>query len=260
MMKIKGSCIPAIGSVLGLALAAISPLSVAASVSAGAAITNVQFTVGNIDGYGTGGVRFLEQKSWINADSDVGGWSYHQDYSDLRAANLSISSSTAQVQASHSGVAGEMQGRSEVSGADQAGTSSFQDRRFMLLPHSSISVSGHISGFVESGAGLPNASAASDVRIYLWVWDEHVSGGYLGQEVTGLSLDYVSPYSATYSKDFNLTYANHTDQEVSMFWTSYEHTYVGNVGQVPEPEGYVMMAAGLMLLGVVARRRKKDKA
>ncbi|OEZ55675.1 PEP-CTERM sorting domain-containing protein [Duganella sp. HH105] len=257
-MKIKGRYIPAIGVVLGFALAAISPLSAAGSVSTGVAITNVQFKVGDIDGY-PGQINLGKQRTWMSAGSELASLHDTQSYDDLRAATASVSSSTAKNWTTHSGVAGEIQAYSEASGRDQGGTSSIQEQYFALTPHSSISISGHISGFVESSAGMPDASADSHVRIYLLNGDDELAGVEMD-----IGLSYLSPYSATYSKDFILTYENHTDFGMSMLWSSVAHTYASNkwypTNPVPEPESYAMMAAGLVLLGVVARRRKQGKA
>ncbi|WP_217431305.1 hypothetical protein [Duganella vulcania] len=253
-MKIRNLHLAAISAALGLALTITPPLAAAAAVSAETSISNVQLKVVDLtpDDGQAGGINYFDRESALYTNA---GQTLHdyQNYKDLRAATATVSSGSAQAWTSHSGVPGEIQGRTQSNGYDAASTFTYQNASFWLMPHTSVSVSGHIAGFVQSVAGLPYASANTSAQVYFWNLSAHT--GYLARVYKELTLD-SSPSGSAFNEDFNLYYANDTDKAIAIRWASVADTYAAASAPVPEPQGYAMLAAGLLLLGAVSRRKK----
>ncbi len=258
-MKMKTSMKTAIASAFGLMLALPATFATAAAVSAGAAVTNVQFHVVDLtpDDGQAGGITYYKRESSLSAVA--GNLVDGKDYNDWRAASVYKSDGPNHASMTQSGNPVEIQARAEANGGDY-GTAAYglQEGYFWLRPHTSITMTGHIAGFVQSVSGPSYATANSAASVYFY--DEGRPGYYTLAEIRKeLNLN-SSPYGAVYDEDFNLSYANNTNTALAIRWTNYEYTYAAVTTPVPEPEGYAMLTAGLLLLGAVARRRKTGQS
>ena len=258
-MKMTTPTKTAIASAFGLMLALPATFATAAAVSAGAAVTNVQFHVVDLtpDDGQAGGITYYKRESSLNAVA--GNLSDDKDYGDWRAASVYKSEGPNHASMTQSGNPVEMQAHAEANGgAYPTAAYGLQEGYFWLLPHTSITMTGHIAGFVQSVGGLSYADASSFATVYFY--DEGRPGYYTLAEIRkDLDLN-SSPYGAVYDEDFNLSYANNTNQALAIRWTNYEYTNAATTTPVPEPEGYAMLATGLLLLGAVARRRKAGQS
>lgn len=251
-MKMHTRMRTALACAAGLALSMPAAFATASAVSSGAAVTNVQFHVVDLtpDDGQAGGITYYRRESSLSAVA--GNVSDDKDYNDWRAASVYSNSGTALATMTQSGVPGETQTHAEVSGADSAAAFGLQEGAFWLTPHTSITMSGHVAGFVQANSGLDYAKASSFLVVYLY--DENQQR-YLSEVRKDLNLD-SDHHGAAYDEDFTLSYANNTDAAIALQWTNYQYIYAATTDPVPEPEGYAMLAAGLLLLGAVARRRK----
>jgi len=240
----------------GLMLAMQAPCAAAAAVSSGASVTNVQFHVVDLtpDDGQAGGITYYKRESSLTAVA--GNIPDDKDYNDWVAASVFKSSGTDRASMTHSGTPGEIQSYAEANSGVTAAYG-FQDGYLWLLPHTSLSMTGHMSGFVRSVSGLSYASAVSDSIVSFYKGD--CVPCTLAEARKEVTLD-SSPYGASYDEDFNLSYANNTDKAIALTWSNYQYINAGTTLPVPEPEGYAMLAAGLLVLGAVARRRHITKS
>jgi len=253
MIKMKYAAVAA-HTALGLLLCATAPFA-AASVSAGISMSNVQFKVTDLtpnDGQ-AGGIANVEQYSWISSTTE--GPRDSQFYRNIRPATSSSTSPVSVTMAASTGVAGEVRSTSEVHGTEFVYSSAVQDSYFSLLPHTSITVSWHTDGFVQTDAALADGHAGADALMYFYRRNTFDYLQYASTLIT--SSDY--PNGTTYSRDFRISYANNTDTAMPIQWRSEVSSDGRAMLPVPEPESYAMLGAGLALIGLVARRRQRRR-
>ena len=253
MMTMQTYLKTAAAAAVSLALAMPMSFATAATVSAGASVTNVQFHVVDLtpDDGQAGGIIYERRFATLSATV---GDSYDQVFfGDWRAASLSKSSGNNYASSTQSGIPGEIRSYAQNSGGDK-GSSTFgsHDGDFWLLPHTSISMSGHMAGFVQSagGPGHASATAQSTAVFYDYISFERLDSASLKVDLTS------SSHGTSYDEDFRLSFKNDTDDIRFISWGSGAYADAATTAPVPEPEGYAMFAAGLLLLGAVARRRK----
>lgn len=114
----------------------------------------------------------------------------------------------------------------------------------ILAPQSGLSISGHLHLDFDNGAG-PDAFGyalfSSCVRAYSGACD----AGFA-------EMAWLSTHPQGYEEDFSFTMLNPGNQPLSMAWDIVVEASASVPLPVPEPAGWAMLAAGLMLVG--ARR------
>lgn len=226
-----------------------------AAANAAATVSNVNIQVVDLtpDDGQAGGI--VSRGSYSRLFTIVPGFADDdQRYGDTRAATSGYDNIVTHVRAVHSGVPGEIHGEVATRGGDGGATLTNQGMDFWLQPHTSITITGKVSGYVQRDADLPGASAESAVSITFIVAQDW---RYAKKEVTFYGQPASTSY-LSYAEDFFLTYSNNADTAVSMAFATSEATtaWAGPLAPVPEPEGYAMLGAGLMLIGLMGRRRK----
>lgn len=194
------------------------------------------------------------------------------DYQPVHASNMepiNVNSSQPGAQASvfGSGVL-SLQSSSANIAADalnvMAGATS--DNRYLVtvLPYTALTLSGTLSlnisasGDVSSAHALANGIIKFEDRDYYGA-DSHGFGGISAN--LGLSPNFPDPGSATHN--FSYAFTNNTGRTLyALLNVSTDNSaYIWNpdyVPAVPEPSSYLMLAAGLGLLGMRTVRRLKD--
>lgn len=244
----------AIHVAVAVLLSAAAPFAAALpSVSASSNISNVQFHTADLtpgDGQ-AGGISGLRANGELSAR--FGQVSDNHPYQAVQAASAAVADHFTSAAISQSGTPGEMAAQAEAHGYDHARAEGRQQIDFLLLPHTALSITGHIAGAVHQDPGLPYSWGMSSVwgELNLDLW--HTVGGVSKTiSVFGPKPDPV------YSQDFAVNYANDTDAAIAMYW--YVNTYAdassGINAPVPEPAGFAMLGIGLPLIGLAVRRRQ----
>lgn len=84
------------------------------------------------------------------------------------------------------------------------------------------------------------------------------ASGIYNANFAGLSPSVSTSYSGTYRLTFTDNVAGFTHASSSVGTNYVDLTITAAVAAVPEPETYVMLLAGLGLMGTIARRRRQD--
>ncbi|WP_332853255.1 PEP-CTERM sorting domain-containing protein [Duganella sp. S19_KUP01_CR8] len=252
----------ALAATLGLTLSLTAPLSQAALTNAGSSVTNLQFQVTDLTpgDAQAGGITVKYRQTAYEVEA---GFATFKDYSDFRAVSDSRTDLDRKAWIS-TGDFGDLRARAESSNIPppymptDARANIWQSMTFWLLPHSAISLSGHAAGFAQRDAGVENGQGLARTAASLSrLGSDHAELGYFSKNV---SLDALTS-QAGYSGDFLFEYANNSDDAQYLFWNIYTTSQAwiftpDPIPSVPEPEGYAMLGAGLMFLGLMARRRK----
>ena len=239
----------------------------APGISASAAISHVQLGVidltpndGQAAGYST--YRFLdEQASGLSLPDDHVNL-FQPSYMSDSPKHTGVAYGDSYAQTSSNGAIGEMQVAAHLQAAygpsgqlDASGTS--QQRLWVTLqPHTAFYVSGH---YDLRGAEIGNP-------------DKYYSGRAVAQVSLLVNQDktrfsdilYLPGGRSSASDDFWLGYANTSDREseVLLDFSIVASTYAWApaIPPVPEPDSYLMLGAGLLLLGAIGRRRAAVRA
>ncbi len=255
---------PAICATLGLTLALSAPFATAALINAGATITNLQFHVADLTpGDAQAGGITIDRS--YTAYSVATSYFWSEYFPDFRASNGSLAEQGRRAWTSSSDGLGELQARTENSYIPAYGSSYHatagisQGMLFWLLPHSSISLSGHAGGFVQRDAGVDGGYGVA--RTINELRNEDSSYALLGLVAKSVSLsDTVG--DAAYSEDFLFEYANNSDTPMRLSWNVYtsSEAWLENTDPlppVPEPASYAMLGLGLMLIAAKRRRQQR---
>jgi len=252
-----------------IALLALAATAVMAGANAGAtdltsttAFSNIGITVVDLtpsDGV-AGGISITQTFSSVQANA-YDGVSPASDFHSLHFSNMD----PINVSASQGGAHGEIHGSGTLSSqsssaavsADNQNAAAFvsADNRYdvAVLPNTAFTISGHLAMSVGATGNLDfaytNGSGIFGLND-LSIGANHGSGGF----------SYGAGFGPV-SHDFSYTYTNNTAQtlyaEIQIGTSSSAYIWnPDNIPAVPEPETYLMLGAGLALLGTVARRRR----
>lgn len=239
----------------------------APGISASAAISHVQLGVIDLtpnDGHAAGysAYRFLdEQASGLSLPDDHVNL-FHPDYMSNSPKHTGVAYGASYAQTSSNGAIGEMQTAAYLNAAygpsgqlSASGTS--QQRLWVTLqPHTAFYVSGHYDlSLADTGNPDKYYYGGAGVQVALLV----------NQDKTRSSDSiFLQDGRRNASDDFWVGYANTSDRESEVLLdfsiSANAYAWAPAIPPVPEPDSYLMLGAGLLLLGAVGRRRAAVRA
>ncbi|MDC8760314.1 PEP-CTERM sorting domain-containing protein [Janthinobacterium fluminis] len=154
---------------------------------------------------------------------------------------------------------GELYANAEVNygnyDGNDLGSSAMQRLQITLAPHSALSLAGTASASAQRDPNWPDhhneISSAYSTIFMRSVSSPDVSVSYQQR------VDSSKPYFA--SEDFMLVYANPSDRPL-LLTVQFDTGAYATSPSIPEPGGYAMMGAGLLLIGALGRRKRGARA
>ncbi len=252
------------GSALGLGLAlALSSHAVLAAPSATASASMSDFRMSAIDMTPDDGIaagyHFDDNLTISTVGSSIGRNFAELDSSATNNNAAPLYAHVDQVGLSantHAGSWGDMRAAAYMNandGADILGLAVSADAlQFMTVvvsPHTQFNVGGHTDlSLAESGHGSNGVVSFAETSI-----------GFNGStEYFGVGSYY--PTGGSLSKDFSYSYVNDSDTEQYLFLELHVRgysTYYEAAAPVPEPGAYAMFGLGALMVGAIARRKRR---
>lgn len=251
-------------ALLGASLTlACGTASAAGHTSATSNLSSLQFQLTDLtpsDGLAAG-MQYDYVSSYLNSRLDEPGPpptspSMTQSYTGtLVAASTLLDNAYAHSAGSQSGLVGDQHGESTLqqsapldSGALAAGNNSAV---LTLLPHTALTITGHATGWA-SVADVPTPAdytAHAGARVSLQDGD-HNWIGYFDQSADADGFRLTGGFDQT----LEMSYANNSDANITLYLFAGIDSATSRVSAVPEPAGYAMLGAGLLVAW--ARRRR----
>lgn len=201
------------------------------------------------------GVTYALARSDFNSPSSWVGTPYTQGSAFSRTAQDHGEIATVQ-----SSGAGDLHSDSWLNSATayaSADSAIDSEYRVTVAAHSALTISGHIGGGLTASGATPYIAGSGQALLRMLTMHGGGGGCY------GISGSYTISGGkglAFTPKDFSCTYWNNTDASSTASLVLYVSTSTTLLDPnapppVPEPATYAMLAAGMLLLGVRARRR-----
>lgn len=253
-------------ALLGASLTlACGTASAAGHTSASSNLSPLQFQLTDLtpaDGQ-AGGLQYDYMSSFLNSRLDEPGpppaspTMTHWYTGTLVANNTLLDNAYAHSAGSQNGLLGDQHGASTLqdgSPLDSLALAAGNNSAVLtLLPHTALTITGHASGAVSvADMGNPAAyTAHAGARVGLQDID-HNYIGYFDQSADADGFTFTGGFDAT----LEMYYANDSDSNVTLYLFAGIDNSTAHIAAVPEPSGYAMLGAGLLLAATWRRRRQ----
>jgi hypothetical protein len=176
----------------------------------------------------------------------------------LAAATTLLDNAYAHSAGSQNGQLGDQHGESTLqegsplaAGAFAAGNNTAV---LTLLPHTALTITGHATGAVSVADMLDPASYLAHAGAMVGLQDiDHNWIGYFNQstDTDGFT------FTGGFDTPLEMYYANQSDSSVTLYLYAGVNNATSRISAVPEPAGYAMLGAGLLLAAVLRRPRRQ---
>jgi hypothetical protein len=171
-----------------------------------------------------------------------------------------LAGATSFASVSGAGMFASTSGKPGPNGAGQSGAFSFMsfsgsNPKFVLGAHTGLRVTGTyaLDAWADAAAGSPTEFAGA--HIMAWAWGQSVGATERVRVSTDPS---EGPMHANDAGQFSFTFENALDRSRGITGRLYVAASGRQVSPIPEPSTYALFAAGIGVVGVVARRRRAD--